>query len=81
LPSKKLIIKCIIYYYVTKHEGNFKEVMRVLKGDFESLEEAKKCGVSAKFGQMRAFLKLQIIYNNLKLGEMHDNQEKVQNLT
>jgi acetone carboxylase gamma subunit len=37
-----------------------------------------KCDVSAKFGQMRAFLKLQIICNNLKLGGMHDNREEVQ---
>ena len=29
-----------------------------------------KCADSAKFGQMSAFLKLQIICNNLKLGEM-----------
>ena len=35
------------------------------------------CDVSGKFGQMSAFLKLQIICNNLKLGGMHDNQEKV----
>ena len=32
---------------------------------------------SARFGQMSAFLKLQIICNNLKLGGMHDNREKV----
>ena len=38
-----------------------------------------ECFVSAKFGQMGAFLKLQIICDNLKLGEMHDNREKVQN--
>jgi hypothetical protein len=37
------------------------------------------CFGSAKFGQMRAFLKLQIICDNLKLGEMHDNQSKVEN--
>jgi hypothetical protein len=36
------------------------------------------CFVSSKFGQMSAFLKLQIICNNLKPGGMHDNQEKVQ---
>ena len=28
---------------------------------------------------MGAFFKLQIICDNLKLGEMHDNREKVQN--
>jgi hypothetical protein len=37
------------------------------------------CDGSGKFGQMSAFLKLQIICDNLKLGGMHDNQEKVQN--
>ena len=31
------------------------------------------CFSSAKFGQMSEFPKLQIICNNLKLGEMHDN--------
>jgi hypothetical protein len=36
---------------------------------------------SARFGQMSAFLKLQIICNNLKLGGMHDIREKVQNFT
>jgi len=36
-----------------------------------------QCFPSAKFGQMRAFLKLQIICDNLKLGEMHDNREKI----
>jgi len=40
-----------------------------------------ECFPSAKFGQMRAFLKLQIICDNRKLGEMHDNREKVQNFT
>jgi len=39
------------------------------------------CYVSAKLGQMRAFLKLQIMCNNLKRGEMHGNQERIQNLT
>ena len=39
------------------------------------------CFGSAKFGQKRAFLKPQIICNNLKLGGMHDSQEKVLNLT
>lgn len=33
------------------------------------------CFGSAKFGQMSAFLKLQIICNNLKLGEMHECQD------
>ena len=45
-------------------------------------QEAKiriiKCFPSAKFGQMRAFLKLQIICDNLKRGGMHDKREKVQ---
>ena len=39
------------------------------------------CFGSAKFGQMSTFLKLQIICDNLKLGEMHDYREKVQNFT
>jgi transposase-like protein len=38
-----------------------------------------ECFVSAKFGQMRAFLKLQIMCNNLKLGGMHESREKVRN--
>jgi hypothetical protein len=33
---------------------------------------------SARFGQMSAFLKLQIFCDNLKLGGMHDSREKVQ---
>jgi len=36
------------------------------------------CDVSGKFGQMSAFLKLQIICDNFKLGGMHDEREKVQ---
>jgi len=46
----------------------------------KSLSKTLGCFGSAKFGQMRAFLKLQIICDNLKLGEMHDKQSKVQNL-
>ena len=41
-------------------------------------EATVECFVSAKFGQMSTFLKLQIICNNLKRGGMYDNQEKVQ---
>ncbi|TET67486.1 MAG: hypothetical protein E3J56_12825 [Candidatus Aminicenantes bacterium] len=40
LPSRKLIRKCIIYYLAIKHKENFAEVLKELKGDFESLEEA-----------------------------------------
>jgi hypothetical protein len=40
LPSRKLIRKCIIYYLVIKHKGNFEEVLGVLKGDLELPEEA-----------------------------------------
>ena len=52
---------------------------KVLIVDFEGKVHGRgyhphRCGVSAKFGQMRAFLKLQIICDNLKLGEMHDNR-------
>lgn len=40
LPSRKLIRKCIIYYYAIKHKENFEEVLKILKGDFKTLEEA-----------------------------------------
>lgn len=50
-----------------------------LKWDFIRDKAEEFCVGSARFGQMSIFLKLQIICNNLKLGEMHDNQEKVQN--
>lgn len=40
LPSRKLLRKCVIYFYATKHKGNFEEVLKSLKGDFESPEEA-----------------------------------------
>ena len=38
---------------------------------------AAGCDASGKFGQMSAFLKLQIICDNRKLRGMHDNSEKV----
>lgn len=40
LPSRKLIRKCIIYCLMQKHEENFEEVLKELKGDFKTLEEA-----------------------------------------
>lgn len=40
LPSRKLLRKCVIYYYAKKHDGDFEEVLKALKGDFESPEEA-----------------------------------------
>jgi len=40
LPSRKLLRKCVIYYYAKKHDGDFEEVLRALKGDFESPDEA-----------------------------------------
>lgn len=40
LPSRKLLRKCVIYHYVRRHKGNFDEVMRELKGDFKSQNEA-----------------------------------------
>lgn len=40
LPSRKLLRKCVIYYYAKKHDENFEEVLKALKGDFESPEEA-----------------------------------------
>jgi len=40
LPSRKLLRKCVIYYYATKHDGDFEQVITALKGDFESSEEA-----------------------------------------
>ena len=40
LPSRKLLRKCVIYYYAKKHNGNFEEVLKALKGNFESSEEA-----------------------------------------
>lgn len=40
LPSKKCIKKCLSYYLVEKHEGNFDEVMRELKGASRFLKEA-----------------------------------------
>jgi hypothetical protein len=48
--------------------------------EWEGVNKTKNggCFVSAKFGQMRAFLKLQIICDNLKRGGMHDKREKVQ---
>ena len=59
---------------------NIKRVIASLESDRTTLKrDYLICFGSAKFGQMRAFLKLQIICDNLKLGEMHDNQSKVQN--
>ena len=40
LPSRKLIKKCIIYYLMQKHKENFEEVLKELKGNFKTLEEA-----------------------------------------
>ncbi len=40
LPSRKLLRKCVIYHYVKRHGENFGEVMRELKGDFKSQNEA-----------------------------------------
>lgn len=40
LPSRKLLRKCVIYHHVKKHGGNFDEVLRELKGDFKSQNEA-----------------------------------------
>ena len=40
LPSRKLIRKCIIYYLAVKHKENFDEVLKELKGNFKSPEEA-----------------------------------------
>jgi len=42
------------------------------------VQKISKYLTSARFGQAGAFLKLQIICNNLKLGGMHENREKVQ---
>ena len=50
----------------------------MVKHEYGLLEKLVGCAVSAIFGQMSSFLKLQIIYDNLKLGGMHDNREKVQ---
>lgn len=40
LPSKKLLRKCIIYNLAIKHKENFEEVLKELKGNFKTLEEA-----------------------------------------
>jgi hypothetical protein len=40
LPSRKLLRKCVIYFYATKYEGDFEKVLKRLKGDFKTLEEA-----------------------------------------
>jgi len=40
LPSRKLLRKCVIYFYAKKHDGDFEEVLKALKGDFETPEEA-----------------------------------------
>jgi predicted methyltransferase len=50
--------------------------MVIMRSVFHDLENPLSCFVSGKFGQMSAFLKLQIICDNLKLGEMHEYQEK-----
>ncbi len=44
-------------------------------------EKYMDCFLSTKFGQMSAFLKLQIICDNLKQGEIHDNKEEDKNFT
>ena len=40
LPSRKLLRKCVIYYYARKYDENFDQVLKALKGDFKSPEEA-----------------------------------------
>ena len=40
LPSRKLLRKCVIYYYAKKHDEDFEEVLKELKGNFDSPEEA-----------------------------------------
>lgn len=39
LPSRKLLRKCIIYYYAIKHKEDFEKVLKELKGDFKTPEE------------------------------------------
>ena len=77
-----------IYFYGTSFNAeriNFLESkFYANKVDFVGVKfrgelcDFRECFGSTKFGQMRAFLKLQIMCNNLKLGGMHDNREKVQ---
>ncbi len=40
LPSRKLLRKCVIYYYAKKHGEDFEEVLKALKGNPESSEDA-----------------------------------------
>ena len=49
-------------------------VMRIAHSSLKNTQISAVCSVSAKFGQMSVFLKLQIICDNLMLGETHDIQ-------
>ncbi len=39
LPSRKLLRKCVIYYYAKKHGEDFDQVLKALKGNPESSED------------------------------------------
>ncbi len=40
LPSRKLLRKCVIYYYVKRHGEDFEKVLKKLKGNPESSEDS-----------------------------------------
>jgi hypothetical protein len=74
--TKKLSVDGVNLYINVESFSKFKNfclkwhIHSPWDGNIDTLSEFIKCGVSAKFGQMRAFPKLQIICDNLKLGEM-----------
>ena len=39
LPSRKLLRKCVIYFYVKKHGEDFDEVLKALKENLSSSDE------------------------------------------